>query len=115
MDSSNEEQLVQEYLKFHYELDFHPRDCTKRIDEKFPMSLISFPAVMAIHVTGSRSVNLWTDGSDTDTMYEIGPAKVYSNTDSSDTRFFENLKRNFTSSTPTKVFWKRQITLDIIV
>ena len=71
------------------------------------MSLISFPVVMAIHVTGSRSVNLWTDGSDTDTMYEIGPAKVYSNTDSSYTRFFENLKRKFTSSTPTKAFWKR--------
>ena len=38
-------------------------------------------------------------------MYQIGPAKVYSNTDSGYTRFFKNLKHKFISNTSTKAFF----------
>ena len=48
-----------------------------KVDEIFPLSYRSFPAITKIHTTGSRSENLWTVNSDEDILYEVGPGFVH--------------------------------------
>ena len=104
------EKLVQEYLKFYYE----DRNVqlgtinsaktlledlfTKKIYDRFPLSSLCFPAVTAIHLTGSRSEKLCNLTSDLDIMYEIGPALVYPDEAGVVRRFFQNVKDQFIHS-----------------
>lgn len=105
----NKEKLIAETLKCQSEIKCFQTDyedinatledyCSKKVDEKFPLSSISFPAVIATHSTGSKSEKLWTIDSDTDTIYEIGPALVYLNKGFDITRFFQNLKNKVGAS-----------------
>ena len=51
--------------------------CDSKIDDNFPPTN-SFPEIMKIYMTGSRSEKLWIpDYSDEDIIYEIGPGLVY--------------------------------------
>ena len=82
------EKQIEEYLTCVYETRQFSGDkerrkakledyCITKIDDKFPLSSISFPAITKIHTTGSRAEKLWTSKSDKDMIYEIGPGLVY--------------------------------------
>ena len=84
-----QEAQIQEFLDIEHEIQIFDSDyqcmrdtledyCISKIDEQFPLSTSSFPAITKIHTTGSRAEKLWIPKySDEDTIYEIGPGLVY--------------------------------------
>uniref|UniRef100_A0A7M5UER4 Mab-21-like HhH/H2TH-like domain-containing protein n=1 Tax=Clytia hemisphaerica TaxID=252671 RepID=A0A7M5UER4_9CNID len=57
-------------------VDEESKDVIQHFDDQFPPSHLHFPIVIKAYVSGSVSENLNTYGSDSDYIYEIGPAVV---------------------------------------